>query len=234
MGLLYPRCTPYTLTDVLRWTRQLATALACLASLKPDPVVHGDVKPDNLFVETASGDLVLGDFGVAMWHRLRTGLRPAQWLVLANAFIAPERRLSILGPTSGLSEEEKEATVDELLKKVGGGKLDMWSLGVMTYLLGLRKAPHGYDDPTQEAKIAEVDEVAERVNATEWLQAELHNTWPNADAGEVRQLAAVIAGTLHGHGERLSASDVLELLPTTGETTTTLTVRFDGVVACYS
>jgi serine/threonine protein kinase len=225
---LYPRCTPYTLTDVLRWTRQLATALACLASLKPDPVVHGDVKPDNLFVETASGDLLLGDFGVAMWHRLRAGLRPAQWLLSANAFIAPERRLSVLGPASGLGEVEKAKTEHELLKKVGGEKLDMWSLGVMTYLLGLRKDPHGYDDPKQEAKIAEVDEVAERVNVTEWIQAELHNTWPNADAGEVKQLAAVIAGTLHGHGGRLSASDVLALLPTTGETTTTFIVSSDG------
>jgi serine/threonine protein kinase len=186
-----------------------------LASLEPEPVVHGDIKPDNILVEASTGDLVLGDCGAAMWQGLRSGLRLAPWLLSPNAFVAPERRLAILGPTSGLSDAAKDETLKEQMKKVGGGKLDVWSLGVVVYLLGMRKNPHGYEE--EAAKMNEVDALAEREGAKQWLQTELRGVWPEGKDGDLELLAKVISGTLQGLDRRLSAKEVLQLLGPIGE-----------------
>jgi serine/threonine protein kinase len=206
---------PYTVTDVLRWTRQLATALDCLASLKHEPVVHGDIKPENILVEVSTGNLVLGDCGVAMWQGRKTGLRLAPWLLSPNAFVAPERRLAILGPNNGLSDDDKEKMHDELLKEVGGGKLDIWSLGVVVYLLGMRKSPLGYTE--ENAKIVEVDAVAKRADAKEWIQTQLRGVWSEAEDRELELLAKVITGSLQGLDRRLSAKELLQLLGPIGK-----------------
>jgi serine/threonine protein kinase len=205
---------PYTVTDVLRWTLQLATALDCLASLKHEPVVHGDIKPENILVEASTGNLVLGDYGVAMWQGRKTGLRLAPWLLSPNAFVAPERRLAILGPNSELSEDDKARVHDELLKEIGGGKLDIWSLGVVVYLLGMRQSPLGYTE--EDAKIVEVDAVARLADAKEWIRT-LRGVWSEAEDRELELLAKVITGSLQGLDRRLSAKGVLELLGPIGE-----------------
>jgi serine/threonine protein kinase len=199
----------------------LAIALNSLANLKPEAIVHGDIKPDNLLVWASTGDLVVGDFGVAMWHKMRKGLRPAPWLLSKSAFVAPERRcLAIVGPHSGLDDDTKNNIIDELLEEIGGGKLDMWSLGVVAYLLALRKDPRGYDTKeanTKEAKMQEVDQASKRPDATEWLVTEMQLVWPTEDAQKVTLLAEVIAGTLQGLDKRLSASEVLGRLQSIGE-----------------
>jgi serine/threonine protein kinase len=209
------RLRGYTLGDVLRWTRHLATALYCLASLEPEPVVHGDVKPNNILVEDSTGNLVLGDYGTGMWQGLKTGLRLAPWLLSAGAYVAPERRLTILGPDSALSDAMKDEALTELMRKVGGGKLDMWSLGVVVYLLGVRKNPHGYEEEAE--KMNEVDALAKREDAKQWLRTELRGVWPEGKDGDLKLVAKVISGTLQGLDRRLSAKEVLQLLGPIGE-----------------
>jgi serine/threonine protein kinase len=193
----------------------LAIALTSLANLKPEAIVHGDIKPNNLLVWASTGDLVVVDFGVAMWQNVRKGIRPAPWRLSGNAFVAAEGRLPIVGPHSVLDDDTKNNIIDDLWEEIGGGKLDTWSLGVVAYLLALRKDPRGYD--TEEAKMQEVDQASKRPDATEWLITEMQLVWPTEDAQKVKLLADVIAGTLQGLDKRPSASEVLRLLQYIGE-----------------
>jgi serine/threonine protein kinase len=212
----------YTLSNVLRWTRQLAIAIKHLARIKPEPVVHGDIKPDNILVEAATGDLVLGDCGVAMWQGLKTGLRLAPWLLPDCVYVAPERRLESPGPDSmDLDDETKTVEMEHLIKKVGGGKLDVWSLGVVAYLLTLRKNPSDYThdqaDGIKKAKMKEVDQLATLKDAQARLQTEALRVWPEGNVTEVEALVKVILGTLQRLDGRMSAEKVLELLEPLGK-----------------
>lgn len=211
----------YTLSDVLRWTRQLAIAVVHLASIKRDAVVHGDIKPDNILVAAATGDLVLGDCGAAMWQGLKTGLRFSPWLLADCAYVAPERRLEYLGPDSmDLDDETKTMVIEQFIKKVGGGKLDVWSLGVVAYLLILRKDPSDYSHEQvaiRTAKMKEVDKLLTLKDAQVWLQTEALRVWPGGGVTEVEVLIKVILGTLQRLEGRMSAERVLELLEPIGK-----------------
>jgi serine/threonine protein kinase len=213
--LALSRLQDYTLADVWRWVQQLATALTSLDSLGPERVVHGDIKTDNILV-CPNGDLVLGDLGGAMWQGMRTGLRLGPWLPSTTAFVAPERRPELIRPHFGLSETKREELVNELLEKMGEGKLDVWSLGVVAYLLGLRKDPRGFDE--DKDKMHEVDGVDARADANEWVQAQLQQVWQDGDTGQLRVLANVITGALREKPNgRLSASQILELMAPGGK-----------------
>lgn len=56
---------PYAMTDVLRWGAALCQTLTYLASRQPNPVVHHDIKPANLLLDSSSNDIRLVDFGAA-------------------------------------------------------------------------------------------------------------------------------------------------------------------------
>jgi serine/threonine protein kinase/tetratricopeptide (TPR) repeat protein len=62
---------PYPREQVLRWGVRLCQALAYLASQRPAPLVHHDIKPANLMVERADGAVRLVDFGAAQAHLQR-------------------------------------------------------------------------------------------------------------------------------------------------------------------
>jgi eukaryotic-like serine/threonine-protein kinase len=56
---------PYPREDVLRWGVAICRVLEYLASRRPEPVVHHDIKPANLLLDSNSGDIRLVDFGTA-------------------------------------------------------------------------------------------------------------------------------------------------------------------------
>jgi len=62
-ALLEERSDPFPLADVLRWADELLDALDYLHTHEP-PVVHRDIKPQNLKL-TTRGQIVLLDFGLA-------------------------------------------------------------------------------------------------------------------------------------------------------------------------
>ncbi|MGB4980121.1 MAG: serine/threonine-protein kinase [Anaerolineae bacterium] len=55
---------PFTEDEIVRFGLQMARVLSYLASLNP-PVMHRDIKPGNIILEKATGQLKLVDFGIA-------------------------------------------------------------------------------------------------------------------------------------------------------------------------
>ncbi len=56
---------PYPDEDVIRWGVALCRVLEYLAGLRPDPVVHHDIKPANVLLDRNSNEIRLVDFGTA-------------------------------------------------------------------------------------------------------------------------------------------------------------------------
>jgi serine/threonine protein kinase len=61
--------------QVLRYTAQICEVLEYLANRQP-PVVHNDIKPGNIIVDSHSGRAVLVDFGTAKTRYLRAAGKP--------------------------------------------------------------------------------------------------------------------------------------------------------------
>jgi WD40 repeat protein/serine/threonine protein kinase len=85
---------PYAREDVLRWGVALCRVLEYLASRRPEPVVHHDIKPANLLLDSNSGDIRLVDFGTARARLLaqsgRVGLAQSS-IYGTQGYAAPEQ-----------------------------------------------------------------------------------------------------------------------------------------------
>ncbi|KAK3119816.1 hypothetical protein QOZ80_9AG0675660 [Eleusine coracana subsp. coracana] len=68
-----------------RWAKQILTGLAYLHSQKP-PIIHRDLKCDNIFINGNHGKVKIGDFGLAMVMQQRK----AQSIQGTLEFMAPE------------------------------------------------------------------------------------------------------------------------------------------------
>ncbi len=85
---------PYAREEVLRWGVALCRVLEYLASRRPEPVVHHDIKPANLLLDSNSGDIRLVDFGTARARLLaqsgRVGLAQSS-IYGTQGYAAPEQ-----------------------------------------------------------------------------------------------------------------------------------------------
>jgi tetratricopeptide (TPR) repeat protein len=61
---------PYPREEVIRWGVSLCRTLEYLASRRPHPVIHHDIKPANLVLDQNSGSIRLVDFGTARTRML--------------------------------------------------------------------------------------------------------------------------------------------------------------------
>ncbi|MDR1157007.1 MAG: protein kinase [Oscillospiraceae bacterium] len=109
----YMRCKPLMLIDVLSIGEDIGNALAVLQKRK---LVHRDVKPENIFINS-DGDYKLGDFGIVRTLNESATRMSARGTVM---FMAPE-----------LTRQEK-----------GDYRIDIYSLGLVLYrLLNGGRAP---------------------------------------------------------------------------------------------
>lgn len=91
----YPRSTRVPLPDIVRYVEQVASALQYAHQRK---IVHRDVKPENMMIG-ASGDILLGDFGIAVAvHRPET--MTLQQVLGTYSYIAPEQASGRARPES--------------------------------------------------------------------------------------------------------------------------------------
>jgi len=59
---------PVHLRIVKRWCRHILHALIYLHDHDP-PIIHRDLKCDNIFINGSTGDIRIGDLGLASWQR---------------------------------------------------------------------------------------------------------------------------------------------------------------------
>ncbi|CAD7952311.1 unnamed protein product, partial [Amoebophrya sp. A120] len=85
---------PLKLKVIRNWAHQILEGLQYLHSTKPNPVIHRDLKCDNIFINGNVGQILIGDLGLSSWlkkdnSRSHSGY-VAQSIVGTPEFMAPE------------------------------------------------------------------------------------------------------------------------------------------------
>eukprot|EP00929_Paragymnodinium_shiwhaense_P071542 TRINITY_DN3635_c0_g1_i1.p1 TRINITY_DN3635_c0_g1~~TRINITY_DN3635_c0_g1_i1.p1 ORF type:complete len:881 (-),score=183.24 TRINITY_DN3635_c0_g1_i1:60-2702(-) len=128
--------------DSCIFVQQLLSALAYCHSTG---VVHRDVKPENLLLESADPDCMvvkLADFGIAA--------RIPRRISLGNSVIGQPNNAAgqVTGSVPYMAPEMFKSTWKELTKEAGGsrnklGAVDMWSVGIVLYVMLSGDFPYG-------------------------------------------------------------------------------------------
>jgi len=107
-----------------RWACQILKGLEYLHSHNP-PIIHRDLKCDNIFINGTSGDLRIGDFGLST--------------MISNR----NRALSVLGTPEFMAPELYDESYDE--------KVDIYAFGMCLLEIFTKEAP--YSECTNPAQI---------------------------------------------------------------------------------
>ena len=79
---MFIQTRPLRVRIMKRWCRQILSALNYLHNHTP-PIIHRDMKCDNIFINGSMGDIRIGDLGLACWQRDDTAMsvlaRPSIW-----------------------------------------------------------------------------------------------------------------------------------------------------------
>jgi serine/threonine protein kinase len=138
--------SPYPKQEVIRWGVALCKVLEYLASRKPHPVVHHDIKPANILLDSNSNEIRLVDFGTAK----------ARLMVQAGGGSVGLQKSSIFG-TQGYAPPEQYRGESE-------PRSDVYALAATLYHLAVDDDPglHPFSFPhlTQLGAFGEVLQVA--------------------------------------------------------------------------
>ena len=77
------------------WCKNILLGLEYLHTLKPDPIIHRDIKCDNIFINSNNGEIRIGDLGLATC--MSGGF--ANSVLGTPEFMAPEMYDEVYGPT---------------------------------------------------------------------------------------------------------------------------------------
>ncbi len=153
------------MSEVQMWTfiRDVASGLAYLHTLVPEPIVHQDIKPDNI-LEDDYGRFLITDFGIS--KKIRATMRKQSGRATgagAMAYMGPERFSKEPSPIKASDIWSLGVTICELATGelpfcgMGGGMLkkgaEMPSLGVpwskeLNSVMQACLAPEPWDRPT--------------------------------------------------------------------------------------
>ena len=90
------------------------------AHFRDSPVIHRDLKPDNIFLRTKEGPAVVGDFGLCYFERCGERITLVDEAVGPRLFIAPEledgRTENVL-PASDIKGQRGSGHANELISK---------------------------------------------------------------------------------------------------------------------
>jgi len=106
---------PVCINVLRRWCRDILSALEYLHSHQP-PIIHRDLKCENVFINGCTGDLRLGDLGLASWRRDSL------------------HRQSILGTPEYMAPELYDEHYDE--------KVDIYAFGMCVLEMVVKEVPY--------------------------------------------------------------------------------------------
>jgi serine/threonine protein kinase len=81
--------TPLNMQDILLWSFQLASVLNCLHS-REQPIVHGNIRPENIFFSIDIKRVLLGDLVTSWFLRQVNGAKPTSSLT-EQRVVVPEQ-----------------------------------------------------------------------------------------------------------------------------------------------
>lgn len=172
VGKLQP-CERDELT-IWRFIHDVAAGLAYLHAVKPDPIVHQDIKPDNVLID-ADGTFLVSDFGIS--KRIR------------NTLLKQSTRALKAGAPAYMGPERFSANPEPILAS------DVWSLGVSIYELAEGMLPFSGMGGVVMQQGAEIPRLSP--GWSQQLNNVMHSclekeTWTRAKASDVENVAAAV------------------------------------------
>lgn len=97
------------------WCREILNGIAYLHDLQPNPIIHRDIKCDNIFINSNKGEIRIGDLGLAT--------------CMSNAFAD-----SVLGTP--------EFMAPEMYEEVYGPSVDVYAFGMCVLEMVTNETPY--------------------------------------------------------------------------------------------
>lgn len=168
---------------IWRFIRDVAHGLAYLHGHQPEPIIHRDIKPDNILIRT-SGNFAITDFGLS--KKTRATMRRMSGRAPSNgspAYMGPELYVTQVGSSDPSRRNVSPSPVKAT---------DIWALGVTVYELATGDLPfcgRGGEMLNAHAEIPDLPETfSDDLNKVTRLMM-LKETWDRPTAVQLEQWA---------------------------------------------